>query len=528
MSNIFHRFLHSSRSSLQALSLKEASLNGPSLKDFIAGSTTLIPYNNSEFLDGAKKQVYIETYGCQMNSADTEIVHSILQSSGYARTSNASNADVVLLMTCAIRENAEDKIWHRLEYFKSSVKRKSMMVGVLGCMAERLKHKLLDERKLVDVVCGPDAYRDLPRLLSRAAIGESGINVALSLEETYADVSPVRVLDGKLSAFVSIMRGCDNMCSYCIVPFTRGRERSRPLASIVDEVRALKEQGVKEIVLLGQNVNSYRDSSDPSVEVKDSVVADGFKTIYKSKKGGKTFTDLLDEVSRIDEEMRIRFMSPHPKDFSDDLLHLIASRPNICKGLHLPAQSGSTAVLERMRRGYTREAYLNLIEKVKKILPDASLTSDFISGFCGESDADHKDTLSLIQLVGYDMAYMFAYSVREKTHAHRNYTDDVDELVKQSRLAQVISTFNSTAKKISQRFIGTRQLVLIDGESKKSSLDWSGRSDGNRTVVFPKTSHELRVGDYALVEITATTGATLIGRFIEPSSISHFNNKVQK
>eukprot|EP01041_Mallomonas_annulata_P008550 gene8550-17637_t len=360
---------------------------------------------------------FIETYGCQMNVSDTEIVRSLLLSSGHTASSDIDDADIILVNTCAIRENAEAKIWHRLTYFQSMRNKNRLtklkpsrypLVGVLGCMAERLKTKLLEE-KSVDFVCGPDAYRDIARLIDVAATtDQKAANVQLSLEETYADISPVREASNT-SAFVSIMRGCNNMCSYCIVPFTRGRERSRPLDSIVNEVVALAETGVREIVLLGQNVNSYHDNSEHSMAAYPESsyhASSGFSNIYKARDGpGARFSDLLEAVSVAVPETRIRFTSPHPKDFPDEVLDLVANRPNICASLHLPAQSGSSSVLQRMRRGYTREAYDALVERVRRVIPGVGISSDFISGFCGETEEEHQQTLSLLRSVRFDQAY---------------------------------------------------------------------------------------------------------------------------
>ncbi|PJF18722.1 putative cdk5 activator-binding protein [Paramicrosporidium saccamoebae] len=484
------------------------------LKDFIhkkdaqaIEAAPIPPYLEQAFAQDSRpaKRVFIETYGCQMNFSDTEIVIGVLQKSGrYTISKDVEEADVVLLMTCAIRENAEAKIWSRLDALGGIEKRKrgGLTVGVLGCMAERLKSELLEKRRNVDLVCGPDAYRDLPRLLEGAFDGVSGINVMLSADETYADIAPVRTDSSKKSAFVSIMRGCNNMCAFCIVPFTR----SRPIESIVEEVQRLSDEGLKEVTLLGQNVNSYCDlsimESTPSVAVEMSR---GFRTVYKPTIGGKRFVDLLERVSSIDKNMRIRFTSPHPKDFPDDLLFLMRDRPNICKQIHLPAQSGSTAVLERMRRGYTREAYIELVEHIREIIPNVSLSSDFIAGFCGETEADHQDTLGLLETVGYDMAYMFAYSMREKTMAHRRFEDDVPEADKKRRLAEIIAKFYEIMGSRVEKSVGRHELVLVEGDSKKSNLDLAGRSDGGRNVVFPRQatldlmSNTMRfpvVGDY--------------------------------
>uniref|UniRef100_A0A8C5N8G4 Mitochondrial tRNA methylthiotransferase CDK5RAP1 n=1 Tax=Gouania willdenowi TaxID=441366 RepID=A0A8C5N8G4_GOUWI len=497
--------------------------SGPSFQDFIRGTslkeTDLTDLDTPGYLSedlymGNSRKVYFETYGCQMNVNDTEIAWSILQNKGYQRTAHLNQADVVLLVTCSVREKAETTIWNRLQQLTSMKKKRiksptPMKIGILGCMAERLKTELLEREKLVDVLVGPDAYRDLPRLLSVADGGQQASNVLLSLEETYADIMPVHHAPHGYSAFVSIMRGCDNMCSYCIVPFTRGRERSRPLSSILQEVCLLSDQGVKEVTLLGQNVNSYRDTSEEQFCTGDPTkLSRGFKTLYQSKRGGLRFSDLLDRVSQIDPDMRIRFTSPHPKDFPDEVLHLIAERDNICKQIHLPAQSGSNQVLKAMRRGYTREAYLDLVENVKQIIPDVSLSSDFISGFCGETEEDHQQTLSLIRHVGYNVGFLFAYSMRKKTHAFHRLHDNIPAEVKQRRLAETIQVFREEAAKINTTLIGSTQLILVEGDSKRSTEDLCGRTEGNMKVVFPKEevsngsrTAAVNAGDYVLVTV---------------------------
>ncbi|KAK2862588.1 hypothetical protein Q5P01_002121 [Channa striata] len=497
------------------------------------------PENNSYLPEdvemGRSRKVYFETYGCQMNVNDTDIAWSILQRRGYQRTLDLNEADVVLLVTCSVREKAEQTIWNRLQQLTAMKKKRlkthtPMKIGILGCMAERLKTELLEQEKLVDVLAGPDAYRDLPRLLTVADGGHQASNVLLSLEETYADVMPVHHAPQGYSAFVSIMRGCDNMCSYCIVPFTRGRERSRPVRSILEEIRMLSDQGVKEVTLLGQNVNSYRDTSEQQFCGSDlTKLSQGFKTVYRTRQGGLRFSDLLDSVSQIDPDMRIRFTSPHPKDFPDEVLHLIAERRNICKQIHLPAQSGSTQVLKAMRRGYTREAYLGLVENVKRIIPEVSLSSDFISGFCGETEDDHQQTLSLIREVGYNVGFLFAYSMRKKTHAYHRLQDDVPAEVKQQRLVECISVFREKAATVNGALVGSTQLVLVEGESKRSATDLCGRTDGNMKVIFPKedvaveTSESntapIIAGDYVLVKILSSNSQSLRGRALIHSSL---------
>ncbi|KAM7402581.1 hypothetical protein PAMP_017805 [Pampus punctatissimus] len=521
--------------------------SGPGFQDFIKGASVKQTYVAdgeqhdthgylSEDLEmGNSRKVYFETYGCQMNVNDTEIAWSILQKKGYHRTSDLNKADVVLLVTCSIREKAEQTIWNRLQQLTAMKKKRlktptPMKIGILGCMAERLKTELLEREKLVDVLAGPDAYRDLPRLLTVADGGHQASNVLLSLEETYADIMPVHHAPQGHSAFVSIMRGCDNMCSYCIVPFTRGRERSRPVSSILEEVRMLSDQGVKEVTLLGQNVNSYRDTSEEQFCGTDPTkLSRGFNTVYRSKRGGLRFSDLLDRVSQIDLDMRIRFTSPHPKDFPDEVLHLIAERGNVCKQVHLPAQSGSSQVLKAMRRGYTREAYLDLVQNVKRIIPEVSLSSDFISGFCGETDEDHQQTLSLIREVGYNVGFLFAYSMRKKTHAFHRLQDDVPAEVKQQRLQECISVFREEAARVNAALIGSTQLVLVEGESKRSAKDLCGRTDGNMKVIFPKedvavqpaesNTAPISPGDYVLVKILSANSQSLRGEALSHSSL---------
>ncbi|NWV93002.1 CK5P1 protein, partial [Machaerirhynchus nigripectus] len=507
---------------------------GPDLRHFLKAAAAGEPGPSPELppepgsIPGAPK-VYLETYGCQMNVSDTEIAWAILQKNGYARTKELGEADVVLLVTCSVREKAEQAIWNRLQHLKALKARRPqarapLRVGILGCMAERLKEEILHREKLVDVVAGPDAYRDLPRLLAVAESGQQAANVLLSLDETYADILPVQTSAGGRTAFVSIMRGCDNMCSYCIVPFTRGRERSRPIASILQEVRMLSDQGVKEVTLLGQNVNSFRDLSEVQFQsVAAPGLSRGFSTVYKAKPGGLRFAHLLDQVSRIDPEMRIRFTSPHPKDFPDEasVLQLIQERHNICKQLHLPAQSGSTRVLEAMRRGYTREAYLELVHHVRDSIPGVILSSDFIAGFCGETEEDHQQTVSLLREVRYNVGFLFAYSMRQKTRAHHRLQDDVPADVKKRRLEQLIATFREEAARANAALVGQAQLVLVEGPSKRSASELCGRNDGNIKVIFPDAELEdapecgapgrAQPGDYVMVKVTSASSQTLRG-----------------
>lgn len=445
------------------------------------------------------KSFYIETYGCQMNFADTEVVNSILLDRGMTPVKRAEEADVIFVNTCSIRENAETRVWNRLKEFRSLKREhKDLTVGVLGCMAERIKEQIIDKEQLVDIVVGPDAYRDIPNLLEEVEDGRKAVNVLLSLEETYADISPVRTSGNGVTAFVSIMRGCDNMCAFCVVPFTRGRERSRPLSSILREIKELSEEGYKEVTLLGQNVNSYQ-----------------YENI--------DFTKLMDEASKINDEIRFRFSSPHPKDFPEPLLHLIAERPNLCNYIHIPAQSGSTSMLERMRRPYTREQYFDLVNKMRSVIPGVSLSTDIITGFCDETEEEHNDTMTLMQQVEYDLAYMFAYSERERTLAHRKYEDNVPEDIKKRRLTEIISQQMNIQEKNNQKEVGKRHLVLAEGTSKRSDEQLSGRTDTNKMVVFDRQNFQK--GDYVEVEIIGCTSATLMGKCIGKSSIAEFSKQ---
>ncbi|XP_064553263.1 CDK5RAP1-like protein [Drosophila montana] len=527
---------------------------GPGLKDFFTvkpkrrlreeddsyAEDSNIPYLNSIDYNGHGRRVHFEVYGCQMNTNDTEVVWSILQKHGYQRCENALNADVVMLVTCAVRDGAEQKIWNRLRHLRAlkerrGTKRQPLQLTILGCMAERLKERLLEQEQCVDVIAGPDSYKDLPRLLAVARhYGNSAINVLLSLDETYADVMPVRLSSDSPTAFVSIMRGCDNMCSYCIVPFTRGRERSRPLKSIAREVLTLQEQGVKEVTLLGQNVNSYRDKSSEHSDKAVVSLATGFSTVYKPKTGGLPFSVLLQSVAEAVPEMRIRFTSPHPKDFSDEVLRVIRDYPNVCKQLHLPAQSGNTAVLARMRRGYTREAYLELVSHIRKILPDVGLSSDFICGFCGETESEFEDTISLIERVRYNVAFLFAYSMREKTTAHRRYADDVPAAVKTARLQRMVKAFREGATQLHKSFEGQEQLILIEGKSKRSESFWFGRNDANIKVIVPAaflptdkanvSAKDINVGDFVVARIVDSNSQVLKGIPLHISSIGSYNH----
>ena len=443
-----------------------------------------------------KKLFYIESYGCQMNFSDSEIVASILNKEGFGATRNYEEADLVLLNTCSIREKAEQTVRKRLTEFKKIKDAKpGMLIGMLGCMAERLKSKLLEEEKLVDLVVGPDAYRTLPGLIIEAESGQKAVNVLLSRDETYADISPVRLDSNGVTAFVSIMRGCNNMCSFCVVPFTRGRERSRDAVSIVNECRDLFERGFKEVTLLGQNVDSYYHVD----EQHDETV---------------TFAHLLEKVALISPLVRVRFSTSHPKDITDDVLHTMAKYENICKYIHLPVQSGSTRILQLMNRTYTREWYMAKVDRIREIMPDCGISSDIIAGFCTEEDTDHRDTLSIMEYSGYDMSYMFFYSERPGTLAERRYKDDIPEAVKKKRLQEIVEVQNKLSLKSNQKDIGKTFAVLIEGDSKRSERDWMGRSSQNKVIVFPKEGYELKKGDYVNVKINACTQATLLGQII--------------
>lgn len=450
-------------------------------------------------LNANGRKLYLESYGCQMNFSDSEIVASILTKTGYTTTKNENEADVVLLNTCAIRDNAEQRVRHRLMHLKASKKKKpELIVGMLGCMAERLKSQLLEEEKLVDLVAGPDAYRDLPDLIRQVEEGHRAVNVLLSREETYADISPVRLDSNGISAFISIMRGCDNMCSFCVVPFTRGRERSRNPESIVKEAEELFEKGYREVTLLGQNVDSYKFealSPGPGEEKKVS------------------FADLLEMVAKVSPELRIRFSTSHPKDMTDDVLHIMAGYENICKYIHLPVQSGNSEVLEKMNRGYSREWYLDRIAAIRRIMPECGISTDVITGFCGETEEQHKETLSLMEEVKYDFAYMFKYSERPKTLAQRKYADDITDDVKTRRLTEVIELQQKHSHYRTNMAVGKTHRVLIEGTSKRSEKHFFGRNTQNTVVVFPKKV-DLEKGDYVNVLVNECTTATLIGEIV--------------
>lgn len=467
------------------------------------------------------KTFYIETYGCQMNVADSEVVASVLSDAGYQPAVSIKEADLILVNTCSIRENAEQRVWGRLDLFRSEKKKRpQVIVGVLGCMAERLKEKLLESDKMVDMVVGPDAYRDLPMLAETAATGHSAVNVLLSREETYADISPVRLESNGVSAFISIMRGCNNMCSYCVVPYVRGAERSRDPETIVREAREVFEKGYREVTLLGQNVNSYSWNGAGQDDVPRSAVIiqgagkpDVRQDIVINQDRGKqesiSFATLLEMVASIDPRLRVRYSTSHPRDMSDDVLKVMAKHGNICKHIHLPVQSGSSSVLERMNRKYTREWYLDRISAINSILPGCAISTDIIAGFCGETEEEHQETLSLMREVGFDFSYMFKYSERPGTGASRHLKDDVPEEVKTSRLNEIIALQNELSAVSKKADIGKTFEVLVEGTAKKPAGAMMGRTSGNKVVVFQASN--VHPGDYVNVTITRSTSATLIG-----------------
>jgi tRNA-2-methylthio-N6-dimethylallyladenosine synthase len=490
-----------------------------------------------------KKNFFIESYGCQMNFSDSEIVASILNSAGFGATCNYEEADLVLLNTCSIREKAEQTVRKRLTEFKKiKDSRPGMLIGMLGCMAERLKSKLLEEEKLVDLVVGPDAYRSLPGLITEAESGQKAVNVLLSREETYADISPVRLDSNGVTAFVSIMRGCNNMCSFCVVPFTRGRERSRDTDSILRECKDLFEKGFREVTLLGQNVDSYYWPLPPLqrgglVPAQNQLSEDSFGNVNFQKEnntsqsrpgvlvafpldgregrdGAVTFANLLEKVALISPLLRVRFSTSHPKDITDEVLYTMAKYENICKYIHLPVQSGSTRILQLMNRTYTREWYMAKVDRIREIIPDCGLSSDFIAGFCTEEEKDHNDTLSIMEYCQYDMSYMFFYSERPGTLAEKRYKDDVPDTVKKKRLQEIVDLQGKLSLASNKKDIGKTFTVLIEGNSKRSEQDWMGRNPQNKVIVFPKENSGLKKGDYVTVKVIDCTQATLLGKII--------------
>ncbi len=466
----------------------------PRLHDETRQGEAYAPFENDP--NQFSRRFYIESYGCQMNFSDSEIVASILTGEGFGATRNFEEADLILLNTCSIREKAEQTVRKRLTEFKKLKKnRPSTLIGVLGCMAERLKSKFLEEEKLVDLVIGPDAYRTLPQLITEAGSGQKGVNVLLSRDETYADIAPVRLNSNGISAFVSIMRGCNNMCSFCVVPFTRGRERSRDAASILRECQDLFDQGYKEVTLLGQNVDSYYFQPE----------ADGAPV---------TFARLLEMVALISPELRVRFSTSHPKDITDEVLTTMARYDNICKYIHLPLQSGSTRVLQLMNRSYTREWYKAKVDRIREILPECGISSDIIAGFCTETEEDHQDTLEMMRYAGYDLSYMFFYSERPGTLAQRRYEDDIPLEVKKRRLQEIVNLQGQLSHASNQKDLGKTFQVLIEADSKKNERDWMGRNSQNKVIVFPKNEKNLKPGDYAWVKVINCTQATLLGEIV--------------
>lgn len=455
------------------------------------GETLDLP---KDLKEEGKKKLYIESYGCQMNFADSEIVASVMIENGFTTTKELNDADLVLVNTCAIRDNAEQRVRNRLDHFNSAKKKNpGMLVGVMGCMAERLKTKLLEEEKVVDIVVGPDAYRDLPQLVETAETGQKAVNVFLSREETYADISPIRLDSNGVTAFVSIMRGCDNMCSFCVVPFTRGRERSRNPHSIVAEAQELFNKGYKEVTLLGQNVDSYKWKNEDDENV--------------------SFAQLLEMVAEVNPELRVRFSTSHPKDITEDVLYSMKKYDNICNFIHLPVQSGNSRILDKMNRTYDREWYLNRVEMIRSIIPDIAFSTDVICGFCSETEEEHRDTLSLMEEVKFDHAYMFIYSERPGTLAARKYKDDIPEKEKKRRLTEVITLQSTHALASNQRDLGIIFRVLVEGVSKKNPNDLKGRNDQNKMLVFPAKGY--KAGDYVNVRVNDCTSATLIGEIVE-------------
>ena len=454
---------------------------------------------------GKSRKLYIESYGCQMNFSDSEIVASILAKEGYDTTADIALADVVFLNTCSIREKAEQTVRNRLTHFTSMKKRKpDLLIGVLGCMAERLKSKLLEEEKIVDLVAGPDAYRDLPRLISQVDDGQKAVNTFLSREETYADISPVRLNSNGISAYISIMRGCDNMCTFCVVPFTRGRERSRDPKSIIAEAIDLFNRGYREVTLLGQNVDSYKWSEDENNKARLEKM--GVDKIVN-------FAGLLEMVAMVHPDLRVRFSTSHPKDITDEVLHTMARYDNLCKYIHLPVQSGNSRILEMMNRGYTREWYLGKIQKIREILgEDCGISSDMITGFCSETDDDHADTLTLMDLVKFDYAYMFHYSERPGTLAEKKFADDVTLETKKRRLSEIIAKQTTHSLERNKLDVGKTFKVLVEGPSKKSDAWLQGRNSANKVVVFPRENY--MKGQYVHVTVEQCTGATLIGKAV--------------
>ena len=458
--------------------------------------------NSETSINSTGKKLYVESYGCAMNFSDSEVVASIMAKDGYSTTRNVDEADVILINTCSIRENAESRVRTRLGDIKQKKKdNPKLVVGILGCMAERLKKALLEEEKLVDLIAGPDAYRDLPNLIDEViGTGQKAANVLLSRDETYADISPVRLDLGGVSAFVTITRGCDNMCSFCVVPFTRGRERSRDPLTIIQECTDLFDRGYREVTLLGQNVDSYRWNLTSKGEIKDETI------------NTTNFAQLMEMVALVNPDLRVRFSTSHPKDMTDDVLEMMAKYENICSSIHLPVQSGNTNVLGRMNRGYSREWYIERIEAIRRIVDDCTITTDLIIGFCEETEEEHQDTLSLMEYAKFDFAYMYKYSERPKTLAERKFSDDIPEAIKTRRIAEIVAKQREHSLLANQKQVGNTDKVLVEGVSKKSQDEMCGRNGKNSMVVFPKGDFE--IGQYITVKITNCTSATLLGEVV--------------
>ena len=473
------------------------------IDESIQGSSTTMELN-----DKGNRKVYIESYGCQMNFSDSEIVASILSKDGFNTTNNLEEADVVFVNTCSIREKAEQTVRQRLRSFQNAKKAKpEMIIGVLGCMAERLKSKFLEEERLVDIVVGPDAYRDLPNLVKQVDEGKKAVNVILSKEETYADISPVRLLSNGVSAFISITRGCDNMCTFCVVPYTRGRERSRSPETILNEAKELFAKGYKEVTLLGQNVDSYLWYG------KEGLKKDYKNLSDEEKAESINFAQLMEQVALISPKLRVRFSTSHPKDITDEFLEMMARYPNICNYIHLPFQSGNTRVLEKMNRGYTREWYQGRVDKIKEVMPDCAISADIIAGFCSETEEEHKETLSMMEYVKYDFSYMFKYSERPNTQAEKKFEDDVSEEEKSRRLSEIVELQRVHSLEANQGYVGKTFEVLVEKVSKRSDEKLAGRTSQNTVVVFPREDY--KVGDYIMVKVDDCTGGTLLGKAIK-------------
>lgn len=495
----------------EAILLKSARLNQSEAHDEDRQGEALVLDRPSEKHNGRK--LYIESYGCAMNFSDSEIVASVMLDMGFSTTSDYKEAHVIFINTCSIRENAEQRVRNRLKEFGAvKAKNPGLLVGVLGCMAERLKSKFLEEEKLVDIVIGPDAYRDLPNLIDSVDEGNKAVNVLLSREETYADISPVRLNTNGISAFISIMRGCDNMCSFCVVPFTRGRERSRDPHSIIKEAEDLFSKGYREVTLLGQNVDSYKWSPN---ETEDTIAENGLTPSPSPVERGArvNFANLLELVASISPELRVRFSTSHPKDITDEVLYTIAKHENICNYIHLPVQSGNSRILDLMNRTYDRDWYIDRINAIRRIIPECAVSTDVITGFCTETEEEHQDTLSMMDYVKYDFAYMFKYSERPGTVAAKRYDDDIPEEIKQRRLSEIVQRQQEHSHHCMLKQIGKVQKVLIEGFSKKSDKDYAGRSDQNAMVIFPVDSR-YKPGQYVNVLAERCTTATLIGRIV--------------